>query len=293
MRMKRAVTMLALVAITASSSFADEHFGMTTYMGVGVHTDGGSWQEVDGRLAQTDASVEYSVAFVPAGIQGKAEYSFDVSYVGGLEDNYIGFGVVVPSFAMGLVWDPATFGGSGLRAQVYNEDGEIHEYGGVTYDMEIPAATIAGITTEMVMNTPLTVRIRIDSSNGNVWVKDPFDATTWWAFTLGQSLEGEGHNMIGVGTTSAAAAFGDFFATPLADSFVPTISNPVDCETCVAINDVSPTGLPVDLHLSSEDSSLPAVMSILSGEFSRDELIAGSTVIVTRRQSAEKPYSSV
>ena len=116
---------------------------------------------------------------------------------------------------MGLVWDPANQGGSGLRAQVYNEAGEIHEYGGVKYDFEIPAAMIAGITAEMVMSSPLTVRIRIDSSNGNVWVKDPFDATTWWAFTLGQSLEEAGHNMIGVGTTSAAASFGNFSAMPM------------------------------------------------------------------------------
>ncbi len=204
--MKRVVTILALVALAASFSFAD------SYMGVDIHTDGGMWQEVDGRLAQTDASAWLAGAMVPAGIQGKAEYSFDVAYLGGLEDDVIGFGVIVPGFVMGLVWDPANLGGSGLHAQVYNDAGEIHEYAGITYSFEIPAAMIAGITAEMVMNTPLAVRIRIDSSNGNVWVKDPFDATTWWAFTLGQSLEGEGHNMVGVGTTSAAASFGNFSA---------------------------------------------------------------------------------
>ena len=213
--MRRVVTILALVALAASFSFADGHMAM--YMGIGVHTDGGTWQEVDGRLAQTDASAWLAGATVPAGIPGKAEYSFDVAYLGGLEDNAIGFGAIVPGFVMGLVWDPANLGGSGLHAQVYNAAGEIHEYAGITYSFEIPAAMIAGITAEMVMSTPLTVRIRIDSSNGNVWVKDPFDATTWWAFTLGQSLEGEGHNMIGVGTTSAAASFGNFSATPMMD----------------------------------------------------------------------------
>jgi len=76
---------------------------------------------------------------------------------------------------------------------------------------------IASITADMVMSATLPVRIRIDSGNGNVWVKDPFDATTWWAFTLGQSLEGEGHNMIGVGTTSLAASFGGFSATRMMD----------------------------------------------------------------------------
>jgi len=213
--MKRVVTILALVALAGSFSFADGHMAM--YMGIGVNTDGGMWQEVDGRLAQTDASAYLAGAMVPAGIQGKAEYSFDVAYLGGLEDNAIGFGAIVPGFVMGLVWDPANLGGSGLRAQVYNAAGEIHEYAGIMYDFEIPAAMVAGITAEMVMNAKLTVRIRVDSSNGNVWVKDPFDATTWWAFTLGQSLEGEGHNMIGVGTTSAAASFGGFSATPMMD----------------------------------------------------------------------------
>ena len=202
---------MALVALAASFSFADGHMAM--YMGVDVHTDGGTWQEVDGRLAQTDASAWLAGATVPMGIQGNAEYSFDVAYLGGLEDNAIGFGAIVPGFLMGLVWDPANLDGSGLHAQVYNAAREIHEYAGITYSFEIPAAMAAGITAEMVMNTPLTVRLRIDSSNGNVWVKDPFDATTWWAFTLGQSLEGEGHNMIGVGTTSAAVSFGNLTAT--------------------------------------------------------------------------------
>ena len=214
--MKRVVTIVALVAIAASFSFGQMMDEMKVrYMGVDVHTDGGSWQDVDGRLAQTDASAWLAGAMVPAGIPGMAEYSFDVSYMGGLEDNAIGFGAIVPGFVMGLVWDPANMGGSGLHAQVYNAAGEIHEYAGITYSFEVPAAMIAGITADMVMNSALTVRIRIDSSNGNVWVKDPFDATTWWAFTLGQSLEGEGHNMVGVGTTSAAASFGNFSAMPM------------------------------------------------------------------------------
>ena len=38
------------------------------YMGVDVHADGGSWQEIDGRLAQTDASAWLAGAMVPAGI---------------------------------------------------------------------------------------------------------------------------------------------------------------------------------------------------------------------------------
>lgn len=208
--MKYLVTILAFVALAASFSFGD-----VTYRGVGVQTNGGSWQEVNGRLGQTDASAWLAGATVAAGIQGKAEYSFDVSYAGGLEDNAIGFGAIVPGFVMGLVWDPVNLGGSGLHAQVYNAAGEIHEYGGTVYSFEIPAPIIAGITTEAVTSSSLAVRIRIDSSNGNVWVKHPLDATTWWAFTLGQSLEGEGHNLIGVGTTSAAATFGNFSASPM------------------------------------------------------------------------------
>ena len=144
------------------------------YMGFDVHATGGAWQEIDGRLAQTDASAWLAGAMVSGGIRGKAEYSFDVSYVGGLEDNAIGFGALVPGFVMGLVWDPANLGGSGLHAQVYNADGEIHEYGGVTYDFEVPESIVEGIMAEMAMNAPLTVRLRVDSSSGNVWVKDPF-----------------------------------------------------------------------------------------------------------------------
>ncbi|MDE0222532.1 MAG: hypothetical protein OXJ90_24915, partial [Spirochaetaceae bacterium] len=104
---------LALVALAASFSFADGHVAM--YMGVAVHTDGGRWDDVDGRLAQTDASAWLAAATVPMGIQGKTEYSFDIAYIGGLEDNAIGFGAIIPGFVMGLVWDPANLDGSGLH----------------------------------------------------------------------------------------------------------------------------------------------------------------------------------
>ena len=207
--MKGLSTTVALVALVASFSFADGH--MTTHMDYPVRTDGGSWQGVDGEWAQTDASAGLANAWVPAGIQGKAEYTFDVAYIGGLEDDAIGFGAIIPGFEMRLVWDPATLGGSGLHAQVYNAEGEIHEYAGIRYDFEVPASNIAGITAETVRNTPLTVRIRMDYSNGNVWVNNPFDRSNdqsnWWAISFDPSFEGDRHNMIGVSTTSAAVTF--------------------------------------------------------------------------------------
>ena len=186
------------------------------YGGTKLIVQGGSWQELlDGTLAQTDSSAPVAAALAAAGIRGKAEYAFELSYIAGLEDNAIGFGAIVPGFAMGLVWDPANWGGSGLRAQVYNAHGDLHQYGGVTYDFEVPAEIVERINAEVLMNNPLEIRIRVDSSNGDVWVKDPFDRTRWWAFTLGQSIEDNGHNMIGFGTTSGAASFGKFSATPL------------------------------------------------------------------------------
>ncbi len=185
------------------------------YNGNELITEGGSWKELpDGRLAQTDDSASIAAAMLAAGIPGKAEYSFELSYIGGLDDNAIGFGVIVPGFAMGLVWDPVNWGGFGWRAQVYNADGDLHQYGGTTYDLEISAEHVERINAEMVVNKPLEVRIRVDFSNGDVWIKDPFDSTTWWAFTLGRSLEEYGHNMIGFGTISGAASFDKFSATP-------------------------------------------------------------------------------
>ena len=220
--MKRVVTIVAVGAIAASVSF-----GQTTeellasckprLMGQ-LLMCGGAWNmEPDSpiRLTQTDASAWFTMAVTPRGIPGMAEYSFDVSYVGGLEDNAIGFGVIVPGFLMGVVWDPANLGGSGLRAQVYNQDAALHQYAGITYDVEVPSSVVTRVTAETVMNTPLTVRIRVDSTSGDVWVKDPFDATTWWAFSLGQSLEDAGHNMIGVGTAGMAASFDNFSAIPI------------------------------------------------------------------------------
>ncbi len=145
-----------------------------------------------------------------------AEYSFDASYIDGLQDNAFGVGAIVPGFAMGFVWNPTQFGGSGLRAQVYNDRGEIHEYNGITYDFEVPDSLIAGITKETVMTTPLALRFRMDSSSGNVWLKNPFQKdNVWWKFTLGQSLERFGHNRVGVGITSAAASFDNFTVIPM------------------------------------------------------------------------------
>lgn len=225
--MKVVSTTAALVALAVSFSFADGHRIM--YMDIDVRTDGGSWQEVDGRLAQTDASAWLASAIVPADIQGKAEYSFDVAYIGGLEDDAIGFSAIVPGFAIGLNWDPTNLGGSGLRAQVYNADGAIHEHAGIKYDFDVPASKIGGIMTEIARNTPLTVRIRTDFTNGNVWVNDPFDQINWWALTVDPSVE-ERHNMIGVATRSVAASFGNLRVDtdPVFDSTFERFSLPFD-----------------------------------------------------------------
>ena len=175
----------------------------------------GFWERSAGRLAQTDSTVALAGALVAPAIQGIGEYSFDVEYIGGLDDDAIGFGAIVPGFMIGLEWDPQNLGGSGLHARVYDSRGEIHTYGGISYDIEIPQSYIADVTAETVRNTALTVRLRVDSSNGNVWVHDPIKSKEWWAFTLGQSLEDKPHHMFGVVTTSAAASFGNFYATPL------------------------------------------------------------------------------
>ena len=175
----------------------------------------GMWQSSDGRLAQMDATVPVAGALIGPAIQGIGDYSFDVSFIGGLDDGSIGFGAIIPDFVLGVEWDPQDLGGSGLRARVYNSSGAIHAYGGFSYDVELPAALIADITQENMKDGTLRVQFRVDSTNGNVWVRDPIDPENWHSFTLGQSLEDGGHNMIGVGTASGAASFGNFFATPL------------------------------------------------------------------------------
>lgn len=202
--MKRVATILIVAAVAASFSFAGDH--VVSLGGVSVSCAGGTWQVLDGRLAQTDGSASRAGAIATVGVPGTTEYSFDVSYVGGGEDNAGAFGVIVDGFAIGLVWDPANRGGSGLYAEVQTVSG-VHEYAGITYSFEIPAAIVAGVTAATVVNTTLPVRIRVDSSNGNISVKDPRDATTWWAFTLGQALDGTN---VGLGTSSLAASFGGF-----------------------------------------------------------------------------------
>jgi len=198
--MKRVATILTIAALAASFSFAD-----INVRGVSISTDGGAWQIVDGRLAQTDGDALLAGATANVGRSGITEYSFDVAYHGGGEDNSGAFGVIVDGFAIGLVWDPVNKGGSGLYAEVYTANG-LHEYAGVTYSFEIPASLLAGISVQTVVNTTLPIRIRIDSSSGNVRVKDPRDATTWWTFTLGQALDG---STVGVGTSSLSATFGN------------------------------------------------------------------------------------
>jgi len=170
---------VALGAVVASLVFAQWSVSMTDgdlYKAVDVQTDGGLWQEIDGRLSQTDASVQWAKAIVPPiGTPDRAEYSFDVSYIDGLEDNVFGFGVNVLGYDMRLVWDPANLGGSGLHAQVYNTAGELHEH------YEIPASTVADILAKIAVNDPILLKIRTDYNNGNLWVQDLFD-TTWYMF---------------------------------------------------------------------------------------------------------------
>ena len=201
--MKRVVTILALVAVAASFSFADGH--MIKAGGLTIHTEGGTWQLIGDALAQTDAEAPLAAAWTDAGQTGKAEYKVNARYIGGLEDNAGAIGVGVDGFAMILVWDPATRGGSGLWAEVYNiATRQLHEYAGITYQFEIPDAVVAAVA-PLLQTAALPIQVRVDSSNGNVSFKDPRDRTTWWAFTLGQELENA--NIVGVGTSSMSASF--------------------------------------------------------------------------------------
>ena len=202
--MKRTATILMALAITASFSFADSH--MLNGGGVSIETSGGSWTFAGGRLVQADGDAPLAGAMANVGLSGMAEYAFDLSYVGGGEDNAGAVGVIVSGFAMGLVWDPANLGGSGLHAQVYNANAELEQ------SLEIPVSAISGITADMVVSAMLPVRIRVDSATGKISVKDPRDDTTWWSFSLGQALES---NTIGLGTSSLAVSFGSFGASSL------------------------------------------------------------------------------
>ena len=96
-------------------------------------------QRSAGRLAQTDSTVALAGALVAPAIQGIGEYSFDVEYIGGLDDDAIGFAAIVPGFMIGLEWDPQNLGGSGLHARMYilAKGCQIHQRTVVgTYDID-------------------------------------------------------------------------------------------------------------------------------------------------------------
>ena len=211
--MIRIPPILMVVAVSASFAFADDH--VIDYFGIDVTTIGGTWQVLNGRLAQTDVDATLAYAVADVGLAVKAEYSFDVSYIGGWEDNFVGLGVVSSDFAMILVWDPANRGGSGLWAEVHNLGSrELGKNAGATYRHEISESVVNMITPENVRNLKPTMDLsfRVDPSNGNVWFKDPRSETKWWAFSLGQGLESR---LVGVFTISLAVSFGDFKAIML------------------------------------------------------------------------------
>ena len=198
---------VSVLSAQVHDDMADE--GTVMYKGVEVYTEGGLWQEIDGRLAQTDPTALMAGALASVGVQGVGEYTFDVSTIGGTEDGTYAFGALVSGFAMGLVRD-VSLGGSGLYARVYNQERQIHEYAGTTYSFELSKSLATHLDQMFRTGTPLTIRIRIDSTNGSVSIKDPLDAKTWWRFTLGQPLATDAKYPIGVGTWSASAVFDNF-----------------------------------------------------------------------------------
>jgi hypothetical protein len=191
----------------------------------------GDWKMINGRLTQLNLKAGMAMANVYLPQSGVMQYEVDVRYLGGLEDEYGGFGFHVfvdkphsrkswgsgKSYLFWLTYDPEAYGGGGVYGQAYkSKTRKTHSnmnllHKGNAYG--IPASYLSKIDITKLNKYYIPIKIIVDGDTGIVKVYDPIVANYYYRFSLGGAL-GKGL-YVSVRTNSLAASFADFRATKL------------------------------------------------------------------------------
>ena len=172
----------------------------------------GNWKVMNGKLVQTDTKETLSMLTGPVYQYGNVQYEFDAAYIAGGEDNYAGFGLHIcvngpsknrswgngKSLLLWVTYDPDAYGWPGAFVQVYQSGGptdmDLYPSGDILKDggnYPINADAVQWVLNNMdvVMQSVIPVKIRIDTRTGKGRVYDPFNPDKYYfPFDLGTSI---------------------------------------------------------------------------------------------------------
>ena len=223
--MKR-VVLIALVGLAFAVSLSAQQVVLSrsfSHSGPATPSYGG-WQVMNGRLYQTEANNPLAKINFAAPQSGIMEYTFNVRYETGLQDNKGGFGIQIfidkafdrrswgdgRSYLLWLNYDlHPTYGGAGFRAQVYRSTSNSEMVLMPGYDIALNASDLPTSDTSVIV----PVKIIVDGATGQVKVWDPTQDHYYYTFNLG-AAPGSG-NYIALRTNSLSVSFGNLQVTRL------------------------------------------------------------------------------
>ena len=184
----------------------------------------GGWQVMNGRLYQTDAANPLAKINFAVPQSGIMQYQFNVRYQDGLSDSKGGFGIQLyvdkafdgRSWGDGhsyLLWinydEHPSYGGAGLRAQVYRSMSAVDMIIMPGYDIPLDVSNVLTTNTSLIV----PVKIVVNSDTGDVKVYDP--TRTDWVYTFNLGAAPGSGNYIALRTNSLSVSFGDLRVTKL------------------------------------------------------------------------------
>ena len=161
----------------------------------------GQWQvDANGKLVQTNSTDTMTHILIPVEQSGIIMYSFDIGYLGGLEDNYGGFGIHIlannpttvrswgngNSFLLWLTYDVPNYNANKIYAQMYKSKdittmNMLHN--GTNYPFGL--LTISPEDIKKYAGSTIPITIVIDTNTGQGKVYDPLNTDKYYSFNIG------------------------------------------------------------------------------------------------------------
>lgn len=187
----------------------------------------GDWQIKDGMLTQQDTVNRITHIVRKVKQSGLMEYTFDFQYLGGLADQYGGFGLHIcvdrpttmrswghnNSYLLWLTYDLAAYTQPKLFAQIYKSTGPT----GMDFwlmsrgdEFPVPVEVInpAALTEQIVKSVKLRIKIEMDLDTGSGKFYNPLNDEYYFPFELGTPIQDGMY--ISLRTNSMAVAIDSF-----------------------------------------------------------------------------------